>query len=284
MARISTTIAREVRRLRLERGMSAQRLSDACTELGAPIPRTVLSNLENGRRGNVTVAELFVLAKALSVPPATLVFPVGLEASVEVLPGTEVSSEAAVDWVAGRFLLPGDAANINDPNVSLHRYRRFSMMLKKLEEQVAIWGLNNRYEQEVREQRDATRNEQMLYQHELQDAKQEQARVANMAVDARARGETEEGHRLAERLSDASRRAMVAERQLHIAHEKLQRAEMERAMIVAERDKIGSMVEEIRADMNDMERRGWILPRIPEAIREFMDGRYPLRAANQKGE
>ena len=99
--RLAATIAGEVFRYRRNQGMSAQTLSDRCTELGMTIPRAVISNLENGRRTSVSVAELLVLAAALDVPPASLVFPVGYTDSTEALPGATVPPFEAVRWVAG---------------------------------------------------------------------------------------------------------------------------------------------------------------------------------------
>ncbi|MDN3057426.1 helix-turn-helix transcriptional regulator [Streptomyces sp. SRF1] len=91
-----------MRRHRRDRGMSAQQLADRCAELGLDsLPRTVISNLENGRRGNITVAEVLVLAEALGVPAAALIFPVGYETDVEHLPGKTSGPLAAVDRLVG---------------------------------------------------------------------------------------------------------------------------------------------------------------------------------------
>lgn len=111
--RLAATIAGEVFRYRRNQNMSAQALSDRCTELGATIPRAVISNLENGRRTSVSVAELLVLAAALDVPPAALVFPVGYTERTEALPGAEVPPFEAVRWFAGEehSATPGAATN-----------------------------------------------------------------------------------------------------------------------------------------------------------------------------
>lgn len=90
--------------------MSAQQLADRCAELGVDsLPRTVISNLETGRRGNVTVAEVLVLAEALSVPPAALMFPVGYADSIEHLPGQHVTPLEALDHLVGTGA-PADSA------------------------------------------------------------------------------------------------------------------------------------------------------------------------------
>jgi ribosome-binding protein aMBF1 (putative translation factor) len=47
---VVATVAAEVRRRRKEKGMSAQELADACAEIGHPIPRNVIANMESGRR------------------------------------------------------------------------------------------------------------------------------------------------------------------------------------------------------------------------------------------
>lgn len=72
--------------------MSAQDLADETERLGHPIGRSVLANLENGRRPTLSVAELIVLAKALRVPPLLLLFPVGHVEEVELPPHGKVST------------------------------------------------------------------------------------------------------------------------------------------------------------------------------------------------
>jgi len=93
-------IAGAVRALRGKR--SAQWLADRTAELGHPISRTAISNLEVGRKGSVDVLELIVLARALGVPPLLLLYPALSAGEVEVLPGHRASSWAAAQWFAGR--------------------------------------------------------------------------------------------------------------------------------------------------------------------------------------
>lgn len=67
------------------------------------ISRSKIANLENhekSARTNVTLPELFVLATALGVPPAALLFPTPMGATVEVLPDVELSTLDAVAWTA----------------------------------------------------------------------------------------------------------------------------------------------------------------------------------------
>ncbi|WP_372408846.1 helix-turn-helix domain-containing protein [Streptomyces luteireticuli] len=123
-------IAGEVRRYRGMRGISAQQLSDLCAKLGMEIPRAVISNLENGRRTSVTVAEVLVLAAALDVPPLSLVFPVGYQEFCEVLPNRQRGTWGGFLWAAGDRTTGGGALPIrgsaeNFDNAASTLYRDF---------------------------------------------------------------------------------------------------------------------------------------------------------------
>ena len=101
-ARLVRLIAGEVKRWRDRREMSAQQLADACEALGHPIPRSVIANLESGRRETISVPEVVVLAKALEVSPVQLLYPLGVDPEVEALPGRTVDTEAAMRWFTGQ--------------------------------------------------------------------------------------------------------------------------------------------------------------------------------------
>jgi transcriptional regulator with XRE-family HTH domain len=105
--RLTRQIAETMRRRRRALGMSTQKVSDACVAAGHPIHRSVLANLEAGRRPMISVAELLILAKVLDVPPVLLVAPVGQARSVEVLPGVEATPMEAKAWVEGSAALDG---------------------------------------------------------------------------------------------------------------------------------------------------------------------------------
>lgn len=102
---VTHTVAKELRRYRIARRLSAQQLADRCADLGMPIRRSVLANLENGRREAITIAELLVLARALDVPPLLLVFPVGRQEKVEPLPGQSLPTWDAALWFFGEARL-----------------------------------------------------------------------------------------------------------------------------------------------------------------------------------
>ena len=66
-----------VKELRERRGWSAAKLAELCAENEMPnLNRDVIANLESGRRPNVTIDEVLVLALVLDVAPVNLFIPV----------------------------------------------------------------------------------------------------------------------------------------------------------------------------------------------------------------
>ena len=125
-AGIVKVIAREIKRFRTEQGLSAQQLADECKRLGYPIPRSVLANLEIGRRETISVPELLILAQALHIPPIRLLLPLGQHAPaqgdgvppdlVDVAPGEPRTTAQVLKWLRGDAMDPTyDEA---DPTVS----------------------------------------------------------------------------------------------------------------------------------------------------------------------
>ena len=105
---MTQSIAGEVRRYRKERGLSGQQLAERCSQLGLEISRATITDLENGRRVSVTVAELLVLAQALAISPLLLVIPLARQDSVEILPGRDVEAWDAARWWRGDGSCLGD--------------------------------------------------------------------------------------------------------------------------------------------------------------------------------
>jgi transcriptional regulator with XRE-family HTH domain len=87
--------------------MSAQKLAARCAELGVPsLSRIVITKLENGRREDVSTAELMILAQALGMPPIELLFPIGRSDAVcEIAPGRGLSPWDAALWFMGQVRL-----------------------------------------------------------------------------------------------------------------------------------------------------------------------------------
>src|SRR6476661_87362 len=107
---------RQVRRYREATGMSAQRLADTLTAMGMPYTRTQVTNLEAKRRSTITVSEILMFAAALKVAPGLLLFPVGTDEQVPILPGVNTDAWTATKIFSGEVALtrltgaPGDPA------------------------------------------------------------------------------------------------------------------------------------------------------------------------------
>jgi len=114
------------RRVAWRRGMlklSAQEVADRCARLGmSSLTRQVLSRLEHGRREAVSTAELAALAAALETAPVLLLYPVGLAAEVEYLPGRVAGPFEAARWW-------GDEAALSDEGIVVTGDRPSVIML-----------------------------------------------------------------------------------------------------------------------------------------------------------
>jgi transcriptional regulator with XRE-family HTH domain len=103
-----------MRDLRDGRGWSAQRLAEEMTKVGIPWDRSIVANIENGRRASVSVEELLALAYVLSVAPVHLVIPpVDADDSdrtpYRIVPSSEWTSTPSVAraWIRGQTPLRG---------------------------------------------------------------------------------------------------------------------------------------------------------------------------------
>lgn len=96
--RVMESIAQEIRAWRDRREISGKELAARCAELGFPIARNVIANIESGRRSGISVPELIVIAMALNVPPILLIYPIGRDKLVEIGPEHEIAPWFAVKW------------------------------------------------------------------------------------------------------------------------------------------------------------------------------------------
>ncbi|MDO1482052.1 helix-turn-helix domain-containing protein [Rhodococcus ruber] len=94
-------VGEQIQRVRKGRGITVQRLSQLCSELRYPIPRSTLTNLETGRKESVVVQEVVVLAQALGVPAVELLFPGLPDGPFEYLPGQTATAWEALEQFTG---------------------------------------------------------------------------------------------------------------------------------------------------------------------------------------
>jgi len=103
----TTTVAERVKDLRQRRGWTAAELALRCADKGLDgFNRSVLANIESGRRKYVTVDELLALAYVLDVAPIHLLVPVEVDQTVNehfyrACPDAFLPVPEARAWVRG---------------------------------------------------------------------------------------------------------------------------------------------------------------------------------------
>ncbi len=107
---LTKRVAEEVKIHRIAAGMTGADLA-ARTEVGRPLSRNVISDLESGRKKTLEVSELVSLAAALEISPLRLLFPNVLN-DVEVLPGDERDGVFALGWFIGVAGVPASRPTI----------------------------------------------------------------------------------------------------------------------------------------------------------------------------
>ncbi|AZA08509.1 helix-turn-helix domain-containing protein [Corynebacterium pseudopelargi] len=117
---LTDTIGAEVKRLREKESRSTMWLQDETERLGFRVSRSSISQLEAGNRTSISLAEVLVLAAALDIPPALLIFPYYPDGETHYLPGKIDSAFNAVEWVAGQRTLESDDIGVfPEPRVML---------------------------------------------------------------------------------------------------------------------------------------------------------------------
>jgi len=130
--RFTRTVVAGIKAYREQREWKVQELADRCTELGYPMRRTTLSNLESGLRKSITLHELLIIAVALGVPPVMLVFPGLPTEPVEYRPGVTTESWPAATWFTGEYGEPsGLESGLHAPWRLLRGLRRLDELEKR---------------------------------------------------------------------------------------------------------------------------------------------------------
>lgn len=238
--RVTRTIAREIRRYRDERKMSAQQLADRTAELGMEIPRSVLANLESGRRETVTVPELLVLAAALEVAPVELACPAGFDEQTEILPDRMVDPLSASRWFRGELML-----GVEGTETTLRIPGEDNQSNTNLVEEYATLL------DDIRETEDLVAQAALDLDAVKAGVRMTEAAAADAAT-------ADQDHEAAARLRAEADK--VRETQA-VAEDKL-RKEMEMARRY--RDAVGPSLRYIRAQMRE---RGMVVPALPPSLR-----------------
>nr|WSX52204.1 helix-turn-helix domain-containing protein [Streptomyces sp. NBC_00974] len=100
------TIGERARRLRKRKDWTAAELGERMTSLGIKWDRSIVANLENGRRKSVSVSEWLALAVALDVAPVHLLVPPE-GGRYRPTPKLEYEASTVRAWIRGEEPLPG---------------------------------------------------------------------------------------------------------------------------------------------------------------------------------
>ncbi|MEB3020392.1 helix-turn-helix domain-containing protein [[Mycobacterium] crassicus] len=141
--------------------LTAAELSRRTAGLGYPISRGAIAKIESqARSGKIDVAEVLVLARALDVPPALLLFPgFATDGPEELLPGYFARSDDAVRWVAGSIAYPQEyelssMRRIGDPappNSGVNLVEDTSLLAEALETRTSLVRYLERVEGDAQE-------------------------------------------------------------------------------------------------------------------------------------
>lgn len=109
-------------------GWSAQRLAERCEELGHPIPRNVIANLESGRRASLPLVDVMILAAALYTAPICLIFPIGYVEETQELPFRDPIST----WDAMRMFTGEEPGHDSDAGL-IPDFNRHASLVRTIE-------------------------------------------------------------------------------------------------------------------------------------------------------
>jgi transcriptional regulator with XRE-family HTH domain len=102
---------RAIRQLRSQQGWTVAQLAAAAQAAGGElITEAVINKLEQGKRDDIPVSTVLVLAMALKVSPLVLILPADEAEPVQITPDLTVSAQAAYEWWVGGRTSPNPAS------------------------------------------------------------------------------------------------------------------------------------------------------------------------------
>lgn len=132
------TVAFRVGELRKRKGLTAAEVGQRMQAEGFKWDRFTVSNLEKGKRQNVSLTEWLGLAQILDVSPLHLLVPLE-DVEYKVTPETVAPAARVRSWVRGVEPLPGADQRIFYTEVPLNEVRRREAK-RELFEQLGEWG------------------------------------------------------------------------------------------------------------------------------------------------
>jgi transcriptional regulator with XRE-family HTH domain len=278
-ARLALAVAGEVRRHRQAKGWSAQQLSERCAEVGMPIQRSVLANMESGRRTTVTIAEILVLAAALEIPPVSLIYPVGYEVTFEGLPGAVRDTYEWAFWMTGEDpLTPSPDSKLAEVAEAVRLLKSNPLnMARQIEREMrtylnAFQLYTERMEQSLQSVKANSRDLELysLAMDEMEAIMERREAVLSLIEEERdpekAAQASERMKALRNQAEAAADRARSLKARLDKYHDDREELEVYRRRVEKAKASVVNVVEE-------MESQGWIVPELPFSLDDL---RKPL--------
>ena len=110
--------------------------------MGPEISRSVVADIENGRRKFITVTELMSLARALNTAPILLIYPGPYRDKTEFLPGAIATQMWALKWFSAG-LAEWSEESVSDDSVS-HQRDTYQSNVRRFRMAEAIWDLEEK--------------------------------------------------------------------------------------------------------------------------------------------
>ncbi|MFH8805515.1 helix-turn-helix domain-containing protein [Streptomyces sp. NPDC017936] len=268
--RLARGVARELRRHRERRGLSAQELADSCAALGMPIQRSVIANFENGRRASIGVAELLVFAAVLKIPPVWLIAPMGFESSFEILPGSDVDPYASAAWISGEHAQSGEEEVYGDNPVPLCDDLIFLMgQIEECREKV----------EEIRPVVERVAPELDQIEEQLAQLRREFFRHAEKQKDILNQvKELEAQERLADSTNEMFAEADRSYKLMTECNEKMEALVEKKSELAQSRSNLevylsyqADYERDAREVINEFRAKGWLPPKIPESLAYLLE-------------
>jgi transcriptional regulator with XRE-family HTH domain len=103
---LSEIAAANVKRLRQDVRLSQAEFAERVAALGVDMNRSIVANIEGGRRESLTLEEVAAFAVVLNVSPTNLMLPTDDTAPVAVTPEITDTAHFVRSWIYGRSRLP----------------------------------------------------------------------------------------------------------------------------------------------------------------------------------
>ncbi|TGB09775.1 helix-turn-helix transcriptional regulator [Streptomyces sp. MZ04] len=147
------TIRARVKELRTRKGWTATELGAQMTAHGIRWDRSIVANLENGRRATVSVNELLALSRVFDVAPVHLLVPV-VDQPFRITDAEAYPARRVREWFRGESPLPGTDERMFRTEVPLDELPQPIQMRPTVEGRSMAEAIRTRYREVMGQEAD----------------------------------------------------------------------------------------------------------------------------------